>query len=92
MKPDSGHIYEPRPLKLIGRRALISIEMLPFMHMLTPLTLILATLRCPPGLIYPRKIFNDLKKALLEKTFKRKILKSEHKCKLLIRGYELIKK
>jgi hypothetical protein len=75
MKEISELVHEPQPLKLIGRRVLISIDMLPFMNRLTPLALILATLRSPPGLIYPRKIFNHLKKALLFKTFKHKTLK-----------------
>jgi hypothetical protein len=76
MKVDPNLFNEPKPLKLIGKRALISIDMLPFMHMLSPLALILATLRNPPGLIYPRKIFNNLKETLLVRTFKKTFLKN----------------
>lgn len=76
MKLDPHNIEEPKPLKLIGKRALISIDMLPFMHMLNPFPLILATLRNPPGLIYPKKIFNELKRTLLARTFRKSFLKN----------------
>ena len=91
MKVDPYLCNESKPLKLIGKRALISIDMLPFMHMLTPLTLILSTLRNPPGLIYSKKVFNHLKKTLLVRTFKKNFLKNEQMVKFLIRGYELFK-
>lgn len=78
----------PPPLKLLGKRVFISLDMLPFMHMLRPLGLSLATLRNPPGLMYTRRVFKHLKRRFLKSSFKKKFLKNEQKAKFLIRGFQ----
>ena len=66
----------PPSLKLLGRRVFISLDLVPFMHMLRPLALSLATLRNPPGMVYTRKVFKHLKRILLQRSFKNRFLKN----------------